>query len=91
MPYYMLNCSLKYVIMEAPAISGSQTYAELCIAAKNEERRQSELAKRQHYARTNIQSGGNNNPGTQAEALPRDQATTTRMSSSTTEEVLYLQ
>ena len=59
-----LQEGLKYAVMEAPAVSGSQTYVELCIAAKNEERRQSELAKRQHYARTNIQSGGNNNLGT---------------------------
>ena len=38
--------------MEAPAASGSQTYSELCLAAKNEERRHGELAKRQQYART---------------------------------------
>ena len=35
--------------MSAPAVSGAQTYAELCMAEKNEERRQGELAKRQQY------------------------------------------
>ena len=37
-----LQEGLKYAIMEAPAVSGSQMYAELCIAGKNEEHRQSE-------------------------------------------------
>ena len=44
-----LQEGLKYSLMSAPAVSGAQTYAELCMAAKNEERRQSELVKRQHY------------------------------------------
>ena len=55
MHYYMLQEGLKYSFMEAPAVSGSQTYSELCLAAKNEEHRQSELVKRQQYARTGIQ------------------------------------
>lgn len=66
--------------MEAPAVSGSQTYSELCLAAKNEECRQSELAKRQQYARTGIQAGGNDNTETHTGGMPRDQATRTRTS-----------
>ena len=71
--HVQLQEGLKYTIMEAPAVSGSQTYAELCMAAKNEERRQSELAKRQHYARTSLQSGSTSSHGTQVEGVPRDQ------------------
>ena len=74
-----LQEGLKYAIMEAPAVSGSQTYRELCMAAKNEERRQSELAKRQQYTRTTIQSGSNSVPRAQARTVPRDQATLTHI------------
>ena len=35
--------------MEAPAVSGSHTYRELCLAARNEEKRRAELAKRRQY------------------------------------------
>jgi len=35
--------------MRAPAVSGAQGYKELCLAAKNEEKRQAELRKRQKY------------------------------------------
>ena len=76
--YAQLQEGLKYTIMEAPAVSGSQSYSELCLAAKNEERRQSELAKRQQYARTSIQAGGNSSTGTHMGGVPRDQATRTR-------------
>ena len=72
-----LQEGLKYAIMEAPAVLGSQTYRELCMAAKNEERRQSKLAKRQEYTRTAVQSGSNGVPRAQARTLPRDQATLT--------------
>ena len=42
-----LQEGLRYNLMKAPAVSGAQTYPELCIAAKNEEKRQVELKKRQ--------------------------------------------
>ena len=78
--------------MEAPAVSGSQTYAELCMAAKNEERRKSELAKRQHYARISLQSGSTSSHG---EGVPRDQTIKARAprpyQSSAAEEMLHLQ
>jgi len=44
-----LQEGLKYSLMSAPAVSGAQTYPELCLAAKNEERHQLELAKRKQY------------------------------------------
>ena len=48
----LLHCQLReglrYKIMQAPGISGSHAYRELCLAARNEERRIGELAKRQH-------------------------------------------
>ena len=46
-----LQEGLKYVLMKVPAVSGAQDYQELCTAAKNEERRLSELNKRQQYLR----------------------------------------
>ena len=32
--------------MKSPAVSGAQSYKELCLAAKNEEKRQAELKKK---------------------------------------------
>eukprot|EP00731_Ephydatia_muelleri_P000008 Em0001g8a len=40
---------LKHEVMKAPAVSGATSYKELCVAAKNEERRLKELQKREHY------------------------------------------
>ena len=37
--------------MCSPAVSGAQTYGELCMAAKNEEKRLAELKRRQEYRR----------------------------------------
>ena len=52
----LLHCQLqeglRYEIMQAPAVSGSHTYPELCLAARNEERRIAELAKRRQYRRS---------------------------------------
>ena len=55
-----LQEGLQFTIMEAPAVSGSQSYPELCLAAKNEERRQTELLKRQQYARNSLQLTNSN-------------------------------
>jgi len=44
-----LQEGLKYSVMSAPAVSGPQTYPELCLAAKNEERHRLELAKCKQY------------------------------------------
>ena len=44
-----LQEGLIYDIMKAPAVSGCRGYKELCLAARNEEKRLIELAKRQQY------------------------------------------
>ena len=43
---------LRYELMKAPAVSGSHSYHELCLAARNEEKRVAELAKRRQYQKT---------------------------------------
>ena len=50
--YGKLQDSLKIdLVSRAPPISGAQSYQELCIAAKNEERRLAELKRKKQYAR----------------------------------------
>ena len=44
-----LQEGLVYDLMRAPAVSGAQGYRELCLAARNEERRLAELNKRREY------------------------------------------
>ena len=39
------------LVSKAPAISGAQSYKELCIAAKNEERRLAELKRKKQYTK----------------------------------------
>ena len=46
-----LQEGLSYELMKAPAVSGSHFYQELCLAAKNEEKRLAELVKRRQYMR----------------------------------------
>ena len=41
-----LQDALKHELMQAPAVSGSQTYKELCLTARNEKKRLAELKKR---------------------------------------------
>ncbi len=48
-----LQEGLQFNLMKAPAVSGAQTYPQLCMSAKNEERRQAEIRKRQEYHRPN--------------------------------------
>jgi len=72
-----LQEGLKYSVKSAPPVSGAQTYPELCLAAKNEDRHQLELAKckqyvprstqyTDHYPREkHVQSAGNRS-GTQS-------------------------
>ena len=49
MLYGQLNEGLKYSLTKSHAVSGASEYQQLCIAARNEERRQSELLRRQQY------------------------------------------
>ena len=46
-----LQEGLCYALMKAPAVSGARAYQELCLAARNEEKRLAELAKRREYRR----------------------------------------
>ena len=48
--YGQLQEGLRLEIMQVPAVSGAQSYAELCVAAKNEQCRQDEMLKRQQYS-----------------------------------------
>ena len=50
-----LQDALKHELMQAPAVSGAQTYQELCLAARNEQKRQAELKKRQQYIKPSVQ------------------------------------
>ena len=36
---FLLQVGLKLTLMESPAVSGSLTYKQLCVAAKQEEKR----------------------------------------------------
>jgi len=46
-----LQKGLRYDIMKAPVVSGAQSYKELCLASKNEEKQETELQKRVQYCR----------------------------------------
>ena len=46
--YGQLQEGLSYSLIESPSVSGAQSYRELCIAAKKEERRHAELKKQQY-------------------------------------------
>ena len=54
--YGQLQEALRYELMRAPAVSGSVKYQELCVAAKNEEKRLAELRKRQQYSKPGHQA-----------------------------------
>ena len=47
--YGQLQEGLIYTLVKSPAVSGARSYSELCLAARNEERRLTELLRRQHY------------------------------------------
>ena len=52
-----LQEGLRQELMRAPAVSGAQTYQELCLAARNEEKRLTELRKRQQYQKASPSPG----------------------------------
>ena len=54
--YDQLQEALRYKLMRAPAVSGSTKYQELCVSAKNEEKRLAELRKRQQYSKSSQQA-----------------------------------
>ena len=47
--YSQLQEGLRYNLIKSPAVSGAESYGQLCIAAKREEKRLNELARRQQY------------------------------------------
>ena len=79
--YSQLQEGLSDELMRSPAVSGALTYTELCIAAKNEEKRRAELAKRNQYRRPNQQKSQETkqeSPRKTAGQSPRTTNTTTR-------------
>ena len=58
---------LRQELMRSPSVSGALSYAELCMAAKNEEKHTSELRKRQQYK----QQRKHANPSSQTSAEPK--------------------
>ena len=46
--YGQLHEGLRYNLMKAPAVSGATSYTQLCAAARSEEGRQLQLARRQN-------------------------------------------
>ena len=52
--YGQLQSGLTLELSKAPAVSGARNYDELCIAAKNEEKRLAELKKQQQYGRSQL-------------------------------------
>ena len=51
--YGQLYEGLCYDLMQSPAVSGAQSYQELCTAAKGEERRVAALKQRRQFTKTN--------------------------------------
>ena len=54
--YCQLQEGLRYELMRGPAVSGATKYQELCVAAKNEEKRLADLRRRQQYSKSSAQS-----------------------------------
>ena len=52
--YGQFQDGLSLQLMQGPAVSGARNYAQLCIAAKNEEKRLADLKKRREYAKLHI-------------------------------------
>ena len=55
--YSQLQEGLRYTLIKSPAVSGADSYQQLCMAAKHEEKRLSELACRQQYLQGVSKSG----------------------------------
>ena len=56
--YGQLQEGLCYEMMKSPGVSGAQSYKELCVAVRNEEKRQVELRKKQKYGAKAVPVGG---------------------------------
>ena len=51
--YSQLQEGLRYTLIKSPAVSGADSYGQLCIATRHEEKRLNELARRQQYHKEN--------------------------------------
>ena len=61
--YGQLQEGLSYSLLESPSVSSAQSYRELYIAAKKEERRLAELKKKQQYLKTEKPPSGGSTRG----------------------------
>ena len=68
--YGQLQEGLSLELMKSPSVSGAMSYKELCMSAKNEERRQSELKKRLNYRRSQSSVPPTKKPGSQTDHRP---------------------
>ena len=55
--YSQLQDGLRTDLMQNPSVSGALAYKELCMAARNKEKRQAEMKKREQYRSSGFGSG----------------------------------
>ena len=68
-----LQEGLRFNIMKAPAVSGSHGYRQLCLSARNEEKRLAELGKRRQYLRpTGLLARPGGDKGTHSSPVSQD-------------------
>ena len=60
--YGQLQEGLRLQLMRGPAVSGARNYQELCIAARNEEKRLADLKKRQEYSKLQTLTSSSQRP-----------------------------
>ena len=65
-----LQEGLWYSILQTLSVSGAQTYSELCLASKNEEKRQADLKKREKY-RKEVPMSDNSSKKSYTSSYPR--------------------
>ena len=70
--YGQMQEGLKLELMESPAVSGAANYKQLCLAARNEEKRLKELEKRRRFLRssTTVPSNTTSDSGQNREPAP---------------------
>ena len=67
-----LQEGLRDKILESPTVVGSLDYTALCLAAKNEERRLTELARRHHHRTSGSSKGSMTPPARQTSSLAKE-------------------
>ena len=70
--YGQLQDGLQLELMQGRAVSGARNYQELCISAKNEEKRLADLKRRQEYAQVTKQSTAQQQAGTKQSSGDRN-------------------